>query len=202
MRDVTLAVLAGGRGTRMGAPKGTLSLGGKPILEYLLSRIAWEGPTMLVLSPGVDEPAGSDRFERRVSDAVAGEGPMRGVMTSLENATTDVLVVATVDMPGVSRREPEFLVAEMGRSLGTLAVMLKRSPQGKELIEPFPSAYRTGARELVARLLAEGKRSMNAIAAEERVAVVPAPAWEDRVWSNLNRPEDLKAFERDAGLAP
>ena len=36
MRDVTLAVLAGGRGTRMGGPKGTLILGGKPILQHVV----------------------------------------------------------------------------------------------------------------------------------------------------------------------
>jgi molybdopterin-guanine dinucleotide biosynthesis protein A len=200
MRDVTVAVLAGGQGTRMGGPKGMLTLGGKPILEYLLARMAWEGPTMLVLSPGVDAPAGAESFDKRVNDAVAGEGPLRGVRTAVENSMTDVVVVTTVDMPGIARRELEFVVAEMGKSLGAIGVLLRRVVAGREVIEPFPSAYRSAARGILARRLEEGRRSVHGLAGEDRVVVIPAPAtWEERVWSNLNEPGDLERFEREMG---
>jgi molybdopterin-guanine dinucleotide biosynthesis protein A len=198
MRDVTLAVLAGGQGKRMGGPKAYLRLGGNPILEYLLARVAWEGPTMLVLSPGVEEPPGARAFNGRVSDAVAGEGPLRGVLTALENATTDVVAVTTVDMPGLSRAALEFVVAEMGKSLGALAVMLRRVAKGCELIEPFPSAYRSAARDLILERMSEGRRSVHALAEDERVVVAPAPEWDERVWSNLNDPADLERFERES----
>ena len=48
MRDVTLAILAGGAGSRMGEPKANLSVRGRPILQYLFERFNWPGPTMLV----------------------------------------------------------------------------------------------------------------------------------------------------------
>ena len=38
MTDVTLAILAGGAGSRMGMPKAELRIGGRPILEHLLDR--------------------------------------------------------------------------------------------------------------------------------------------------------------------
>src|SRR5436190_1357328 len=95
----TLAVLAGGAGSRMGRPKGMLEINGRPILAYLLDRIDWPGPTMLVTAPGRENPPGAERFDSEVSDDVEGEGPLRGVYTAITHATTPVVVVIGVDMP-------------------------------------------------------------------------------------------------------
>ena len=65
MRDVTLAILAGGEGSRMGYPKGELRLGGRPILPVLLERFAWEGPTLLVTAPGRQHEGTRFRFSQR-----------------------------------------------------------------------------------------------------------------------------------------
>jgi molybdopterin-guanine dinucleotide biosynthesis protein A len=195
VRGVTLAMLAGGRGTRMGGPKGALSLAGEPILAHLMRRIAWRGPSLLVLSPGIERPAGAELFQTVTHDPVAGEGPLRGVLTALDASTTGVVVVATVDMPGVTRAALEHLVSNLGESV---ALMLSRAVNGRDVIEPFPSAFRSGARECVSRRLAEGRRAVQGLAGEPGVAVGPAPAWDERVWTNLNYPADLDAFERDA----
>ncbi|MDB5911273.1 MAG: hypothetical protein JWP34_5390, partial [Massilia sp.] len=80
--DVTLAILAGGEGSRMGKAKGLLRVGpepGQPILGYLLNRLAWRGPTMLVTAPGRDHPPGWEQFDRELIDPEAGGGPLRGV---------------------------------------------------------------------------------------------------------------------------
>ena len=52
MRDVTLAILAGGEGSRMGYPKAELASHGRAILPVLLECFQWEGPTLLVTAPG------------------------------------------------------------------------------------------------------------------------------------------------------
>src|SRR3954470_6533758 len=103
--EVTLAILAGGRGQRMGKPKGLLKIGNQPILTYLLKRFNWRGPTMLVTSPGRERPPGTEGFDLEVVDPVEGMGPVRGVMTALENSKTDFLIVASVDMPLVGREQ-------------------------------------------------------------------------------------------------
>ena len=51
LRDVTLAVLAGGKGERMGMAKDALEIDGRPILRHLLDRARWPGPTLLVTAP-------------------------------------------------------------------------------------------------------------------------------------------------------
>src|SRR6195952_3674281 len=101
LKQTTLAVLAGGESTRMGEPKAALRVGGKPILQYLIERFAWPGPTLLVTAPGRERPPGWERFDREVPDPVAGAGPLRGVMTALEAIKTPFVAVVTVDMPGI-----------------------------------------------------------------------------------------------------
>jgi molybdenum cofactor guanylyltransferase len=190
---VTLAVLAGGSGSRMGAPKSQLRLGGRPILDGLLDRFAWRGPTMLVTAPGNERPPGAGRFGAEVTDVRPGEGPLRGVLTALEHATTDVVAVVTVDMPGVGPAEVGWLI----QRLDAVAVMCSRDVGGAASVEPFPLVIRTAARDAVSRRLGAGNRSVYSLREEVGVRVVPAPAgWPARVWTNLNRPEDLEAFGR------
>jgi molybdopterin-guanine dinucleotide biosynthesis protein A len=102
---VTLAVLAGGMGVRMGGAKSGLRIGGVAILRYLFQRVDWAGPTLLVSGVGNEGPAGCELFDGEVTDAVTGEGPLRGVLTALEGAGTDVVAVVSVDMPGVGRAQ-------------------------------------------------------------------------------------------------
>src|SRR5687768_6739433 len=115
--NVTLAVLAGGDGSRMGRPKAELRVGDVPILRWLIDRWRWDGgPTLLITAPGRERPPGGEAFEREVSDAVGGQGPLRGVATALAAARTPIIVVATCDMPCVSAQQFRWLAeALVGR---------------------------------------------------------------------------------------
>jgi molybdopterin-guanine dinucleotide biosynthesis protein A len=185
---ITLAVLAGGEGSRMGRPKGELCLGNRPILEFLLDRWNWPGPTMLVTAPGREKPPGAESFSREVVDAVAGQGPLRGILTAMESAVTESVVFTTVDMPGVGRPQLNWIA---GRS-GTLGTMMSRSGA----IEPFPSILRVSAIEIVRRRLDAGRRSVHGLSEEPGFEIVPVPeVWEASVWLNLNTPQDWDVFE-------
>src|SRR2546421_8676966 len=113
MAEVTLAILAGGASSRMGTPKSSLLIRGKPILEHLLDQIAWPGKTMLVTAPGREQPPGSERFDREVQDPPGGGGPLRGILTALEHLQTPLLIVMPIDMPEIRKANLEFLVHEL-----------------------------------------------------------------------------------------
>jgi len=189
--DVTLAVLAGGRGERMGGPKSGLVIGGVPILQYLLRRLAWGGPTVLVTGVGNERPAGWELFDAEVTDAVAGEGPLRGVLTALEGAGTELVAVVTVDMPGVTAGMIGGLVAALGA--GDVGAMYAR---GDGRVEPFPLVIRRGAVGAVRGRLAAGRRSVNSLT-EVGVRVVSGAGWGEGCWTNLNFPGDLEGFRID-----
>lgn len=191
MSDVTLAILAGGKGVRMGTPKSNLTFSGKPILVYLHERFAWAGKTMLVSGIGNEHPAGWECFDREVTDAVADQGPLRGVLTALQNCTTDLLALVTVDMPAITREMLEYLIEQVKADAQALGAMYQRPIDGAFRIEPFPCILQRSLANAVARRIEQGKRSVYGLC-EDRVKTVQArEEWGEGVWRNLNTPADL-----------
>jgi molybdenum cofactor guanylyltransferase len=196
---VTLAILAGGAGSRMGRPKAALSIRGRPVLSWLLERFAWPGPTLLVTAPGREHPPESARFDREVSDPVAGQGPLRGILTALEQVETETVLVATVDMPGVTAAQLQWLAASLHARPAISAVLPRRAGgvrgAGDGIIEPFPSAYRRGFAEVIRGRLAAHRAAVHALSSLPDVAVLEVPHdWPDDTWINLNEPADLARF--------
>ena len=190
----------------MGLPKGTLRVHGRPILEYLLERLNWPGPKWLITAPGREHPPGCERFDREISDPVAGLGPLRGILTGLEELTRDWLLVATVDMPGIRREHLEWLV-EQSRLRTAAGFMCRRSgpypaslgipphpsrvagsrpirsllPEGEGTggtcdIEPFPMLMRREAGARVRRRMEERRLSVHGLLEEPGFEAVEAPA--------------------------
>jgi molybdopterin-guanine dinucleotide biosynthesis protein A len=198
MRHVTLAILAGGEGSRMGRPKGELRVGDEPILAYLLRHIAWEGPTLLVTAPGRERPPGRNSFDREVTDAIAGQGPVRGVLTALEHAATPLVVVATVDMPLVRGEHLRWFVERFEQTDDAIGLMLMRGSD----IEPFPLVCRTSAAPIIRQRIDAARLSVRGLVDDPRFVAIAVPPWPEDVWTNLNRPEDFDAFIRRATARP
>ncbi|MBX3376549.1 MAG: molybdenum cofactor guanylyltransferase [Phycisphaeraceae bacterium] len=202
---ITLAVLAGGQGRRMGGPKDRLLIDGRPVLEVLLERLAWPGRTMLVVAFGEAMPEGRRGFDVLARDAVPEQGPLRGVLTALLGAGGESVVAVPVDMPGLRRKHVEWVAKRLNEQPGAAGVMLRR-PDG---IEPFPCAFRPVAAAMIERRIESGQRAIHALAEEAGVLVVDAPRqWGAEVWRNVNEPHDLPSgwtrpgdlqSKRDAG---
>src|ERR1700683_4397894 len=101
LSQITLAVIAGGKGERMGLPKSHLKYKEQPILKWLLRQIQWPGPTLLITAPSVAHPPAAELFVRGAISPVEGLGPLRGFLTALEHSSTSIVAVVTVDMPSV-----------------------------------------------------------------------------------------------------
>jgi molybdopterin-guanine dinucleotide biosynthesis protein A len=194
MPDATLAILAGGRGSRMGGTKDRLTVAGRPILLHLLDRLAFDGPTLLVTSPRHPTPVAWERFDRVVFDDPAGDGPLAGVAAAVAAANTPFTCVLSVDMPGVGPGQLQWLIDSL-RARPTVAGLLGRRPHsgGAFSVEPFPSGFRSRpAAEAVTAHFEAGGRSMRSLldlpAFDSSVTPVD---WDDTVWANLNEPQDL-----------
>jgi molybdopterin-guanine dinucleotide biosynthesis protein A len=187
--DVTLAVLAGGEGSRMGRPKALLDIHDTPILEYLLNRWQWNGPTLLVTAPGREHPPACARFDREVVDSVAGEGPLRGIATALAATASELTIVTTCDMPDVRRDQLDWLVATADIRREVHGIMIRRGNRG---VEPFPCAFRRAALSPIERQLAGNRRAVHGLLDLPAFVATDAPTgWPESVWTNLNEPGDL-----------
>lgn len=194
LSDVTLAILAGGAGTRMGMPKSLLRIGDEPILRWLLKHYSWPGPTLLITAPDTPDSPGAEAFNAHAVDSAAGNGPLQGLKTAIENAATEMLVVVTVDMPQMDAAKLGWLVHQLQRRSQRLGVMCRRDVSDASL-EPFPFALRRAALGHVERRLTGGERAVRALCDGTDIEAITAPSnWPDSVWMNLNYPDQLAAF--------
>lgn len=191
--DVTLAILAGGEGSRMGKPKGQLQVGGQSILSYLLNQFAWPGPTLLVTSPGREKPPGTDRFDREVTDPIPDQGPLRGVLTALESCQTPLLFLTTVDMPAVKAEHANWMIERL--SLNAFGVMCRHNDR----TEPFPLLLRSPIAPKIHQRFTTGERSVQKL---EELLEILNPDWPPTVWTNLNHPEEFTAWVATVSVSP
>ena len=199
--DVTLVLLAGGAGSRMGKKKDLVRVQGKGLVEWMLGRMAWRGPTMLVGPADRSHVEGQERMDTVVHDLKGGEGPLRGLEAAMAGCRTDEMVVMPIDMPGLGARQVEWVVGRGREMRGAMCMMLRRQVrEGGDSagvqVEPFPMFCRKGFAGIVARRLNAGQLSIRTFVEEEGVRVVNAPLeWEEWVWANLNMVEDVARFE-------
>lgn len=196
LSQITLAVIAGGKGERMGFPKSRLQFREQPILAWLLRQMQWPGPTLLVTAANVAHPPAADLFDREAIDPVDGLGPLRGLLTALEESSTQIVTVVTVDMLAVRAPMLAWLVDVLGVQPKTKGVMYRVASEDGGHVEPFPSAFRREAREEIAARLGAEERSVQALAALPGFLALEAPSeWPAETWANLNTPAEFIAFE-------
>ena len=183
----------------MGRPKGLLRIGDKPILEYLHQRLAWPGPTCLVTAARQRKSPGAARSSTASwVDPQAGLGPLRGVLTALENLHTPLLIVITVDMPLLRQPYLRYLLDALLASPQTLGAMFERLVDDEPQPEPFPLALRPEAIEPVRSALVAAKRSVKGLLRDPNFHTLPTPPyWPQSVWTNLNEPGDMDSLIAD-----
>jgi molybdopterin-guanine dinucleotide biosynthesis protein A len=178
-KEVTLGLLAGGQGRRLGGvAKGLLEVEGRPVLGWLLDLAPGLGGVLL----GANEPAPYAAFGLTVvGDVVAGKGAPGGVVSLLEAATTPWVLCVACDMPFVRREHVEALRLQTDGSVD--AVVAARGGS----MEPLCGLYRSslGARWRPALVDDPSLRALVASVRFEQVELDP------RALDSLNTPDEL-----------
>jgi molybdenum cofactor guanylyltransferase len=190
---VTGLILAGGQGRRMGGvDKGLEPLRGKPMIAWVLERLAPQvGEVLINANQHADEYA---RFGHRVvPDRIGGfAGPLAGLQAGLQAAAHPLLVTAPCDSPFLPRDLVERLRAALTRADAELAV-------AKTGAQPHPvfSLVRASVLPGLSDFLERGGRKIDAWYAALKVVEVPFDD-EAEGFSNINTREELKGFESSA----
>lgn len=197
-RDIELCVLAGGRGSRLGADKSRIRIAGRPILEDLAERLAWRGPTLLVKASGDSVLAGEGRFDRLVVDRFPGEGPLGGIVSALAETRGRCLAFVAVDQLRLGRAQLLDLIA---RSFGAPIACFEREDAGALRLEPLPMLVSADLADTIAKQFLSGARSLRSIVTNPDYQPVQIrSAWPAEVWLNANSLTELAAI--GATLAP
>lgn len=190
MNSVTGVVLAGGQGRRMGGvDKGLQALRGKPLVQWVIERLAPQVDEILVnANQNLDRYAGLGK--RVVPDAIGGfAGPLAGLHAGLSAASHALVVTVPCDSPFL----PLDLVARLRSALEAKQADVAVAKTG---LQPHPvfSLVRRAVLPHLDRFLAGGGRKIDAWYATLAVVEVSFDDQAD-AFSNINTREELAGFE-------
>ncbi|BDG08797.1 molybdenum cofactor guanylyltransferase [Anaeromyxobacter paludicola] len=183
------ALVAGGRGTRLGgAAKGLLRIDGQPIVARSLALLRRLFDEALVVA---NDPAPYLPFGAPViPDVVAGKGAPGGVHAALRAASAEWVFVAACDMPFVSEAGIRLLAA---RRAGAPAVVVRFGGR----LEPLHAFWSKACLPVLeAELARDEVPGLQRLAVACGAAVVEEEAWRavdplGRAFENANTPDDL-----------
>ncbi|MCR6662337.1 MAG: NTP transferase domain-containing protein [Luteimonas sp.] len=181
--DITLGLLAGGRGTRLGGvDKAWLQRGGTPQILRWRDRFSDEVSTLLVSANGDPARLAGMGF-KAVPDRVADAGPLAGLDALAAACNTPWLLTVPVDL--VDPGEGLLLqLAACRRADGAYAI-------DDDGMQPLVALWRTQSlRRAAADALASGNFAIRSLHATLDMAAV---RFEGVRFGNLNTPEDLAA---------
>jgi molybdopterin-guanine dinucleotide biosynthesis protein A len=187
--EVIGALLAGGHGTRMGAPKATIELGGRLLIEHPLNAFLHAGiDAVVVAKVGTSLPPMPLEIWREPDEPTH---PLRGIVTALEHAGGRAVVVCGCDMPFVS----PGLLTTLATSGERLVV-----PRAGGHFHPLIARYAPELLEPLHAALGELRALQETIAGldprvidEEELHAFGDP---DMLLFNVNEPADLDHAEK------
>ena len=175
-------VLTGGASRRMGRDKATLEVNGRPLARVAADALRDAGAAE-VLAIGGDEAALTELGLRYVADGWPGEGPLAGVITALDGAQHDRVVILSCDLPDITGGAVTELLAALTPDVdAVVAVAGART-------HPLVGVYRRGCRSALRRTFDTGERRMRAGLAALTVGLLTLSR--DEWVRNVNFPNDL-----------
>jgi molybdopterin-guanine dinucleotide biosynthesis protein A len=199
-------ILGGGKGSRIGYDKKTLELHGVPVLDTLVAKLSPLFPEVLISS---NNPVAIPFTKSRITIVpdILGAGPLAGIYAGLCACSGDYLFVCACDMPFINVdfiRYVDALIAEdaaCGEPQDIYICRVPPKPGGKSSgYEPFNAFYRKTVTQSARLALEKGEyklftlieHSSRHIIGEEEIARFGG----DRIFFNINRPEDLRDAAR------
>ena len=166
----------------MGTDKATLVVGGRALVTVAADALREAGAADVFVVGG-----NADAMRRlgldHVADRWPGEGPLGAIVTALEAASHDVVVVLACDMPGVTAEA----VCEVVGALRQEDDAVVARTDGRA--HPLLAVYRRRCLPTMTDGFTSGERAVNVVVSALTVTYVDLPV---REWSrNVNFPHEL-----------
>lgn len=192
-RSVAAAVLAGGAARRMGGEKAGAVLADRPLISYPLAALRRAGLDPFVVTKHdrpVDRIPGLGDVKVVIEPALP-RHPLLGVLKALRHADGRPVVVLGCDMPLLPPELLRWLAAQPG---GTVV------PRVGGYLQPLAARYGSDAVAAVKRGV-ELDASVTGVISGLDAAVIEEASLSrfgnpERIFTNVNTPDDLAAIER------
>lgn len=193
-RRILGVILAGGQSRRMGGgDKGLADLGGRPMLDHVITRFSPQVATLVLSANG--DPQRFARFGLPIVPDLENraDGPLAGIVAAMDWAARsapgiDAIATVTSDVPFL----PTDLVANLRAASAFGPAVAVSSARRHPAIALWPMTFRN----LIAEALARGERGLNYFAVRNNAVEVSFPLGEADgqmldPFFNINTPADL-----------
>ena len=198
-------ILCGGQSRRMGKDKGSLIIKDKPMIKYILSTLNNEIDEVIIVlndNKRIDKymefinPEDYSYKLKFVEDKIKNKGPISGILTGLENISSEYAIVFPCDNPFVTKNTIQTLFNEI--TCNIQAVVPYHDPENKlKTSEPLHSIYNKNIIPLIDNLILNDslhiKRIIEKI--DTKFVLIDNKKILKKEFRNLNHPEDLKIFD-------
>jgi molybdopterin-guanine dinucleotide biosynthesis protein A len=189
---ISIAILAGGRSSRMRADKSLLSLEGRPIFEHILERLTPLNAPIFIIANNLMKYS---RYALPIfADAIADKGSLGGLYTALYQSLTDYTLCVACDMPFLNTELLAYLISLCGDA--DLIV-----PRIGNVAQPFHAVYSKTCLSIIHTRLIENQLQASGFYAPLKVRWVE----EDEIcgldpthrsFVNVNTPEDYQFIQQ------
>ena len=190
IRDISAAILAGGKSRRMGRNKALLPWEGKPLIAHVYETVH---PLVEDLFLVTDDPGLFDFLPcPKIPDRVPGKGPISGIDAALRFSRNPHVLVVACDAPFLSSSLLELLAGKTQEA----DLVIPCGPQGPE---PLCAVYGKGGLPLIEESLRKGDFSLMALIGRLRTREIPREevALVDpdfRSFMNINTHDDFRTL--------
>lgn len=184
----TGAVLAGGASRRMGRDKALVEVGGRPLAAIAACALADAGAEGPILGIGGDGAALARLGLVAVVDDHPGEGPLGGVLTALDRAPHEVVVVLACDVPATDAGAVRRVVAALVAAPAADVAVPELGGEGGRR-QPMHAAWRRCALPAVRRAFDQGERTVHRVL--DHLAVATVAGIPDLAMADVDTPDDL-----------
>lgn len=188
--DVTIAILAGGKSTRMGRDKAFVEFQGRTLLAHSLDLAHTLSSNVCI----VGDREKFAPFASVVEDELPNHGPLGGIHAALRASNTDLNLMFAVDMPFVTDLLLQYLIAQALGAPTAMAVV----PRWNGGWQPLCAVYRRNFAVAADHALRAGRNRIDLLfdAASTRIIEkdeLESAGFSSNVFRNLNTPEDMHA---------
>lgn len=193
LKEVSGAILAGGKSTRMNVPKGLIQIDGKTLINSIMSVLQTVVTEAMIIA---NDPVYDKGAYPMYHDIDKGKGPASGIHSALHHAQHEKVLIVSCDVPFVSPELFQYLIDQSQGKRITVPVH-----QGK--MEPLMGVYSRSILNELQECMNKGQIKMDEILKVLNVDFinVPGDLFSEKLFTNINTPEDLrKAFPEYGSL--
>jgi molybdopterin-guanine dinucleotide biosynthesis protein A len=189
--EVSCAILAGGKSSRMGSDKATTPLARRPMIRHVYD-VARKVFADIVVVSSLHE-AIEDMEATFIPDALPVRGSLTGIVTALLHARTPYVFILGCDMPFLSEEVLRYVIAQIDGE----DVIVPKTRDGLQLMH---AVYNRSCLPTMLSRVEQGEMRVRDVLSSFKVKIIEADEFVTdsgvSVFTNVNTSEDLQDADR------